>query len=144
MKISSIELEELLCQWAGIDMDNDDDYETKIDEYLDSEFSIDTTVFTQIVNKLFEKLTIGISPLTNMPSVGITSADNRNLWIFRTQLNQSDFIASVLTFITDGTPPKPEEAFQKDITAGGKLEYRIYTAGAKVKMIRSDKKPEQE
>lgn len=118
--MSEIELEELVAHWAGIDIDEDDNYEEKLEDYLWDSFGIDLTIFAEIMNKVLKGLEMHVSPLTNKPYLGIA---NRVGWIIKKEIGTSDFIAEVIHFIAEGEDP--DKGFVKPITVNGTRTYDL-------------------
>lgn len=97
--MTQIDLEELVAHWAGINIDNDDDYEQKLDDWLIENYELDFNAFTRLMGLIFKDLQYNISPLTNKPFIGIATDTQ---WLVKKELDQSNFIANVIQWMSRG------------------------------------------
>jgi hypothetical protein len=125
MNINKLAIEELAI--AMLKVKDDDD----IDEALDAAYGVDLRTYTDIVKPIIQKLTMGISPMTQRVFVGISTGDHWDIKVDRT----NEFIGTVVKWATECEGiPKTGEGFQKIITAGGKATARICITDAKTEV----------
>ena len=116
-RIDSFEIEELAADICGVE-DYDD-----ISDILYEKHEIDYEQFEKIVQLLFDRINVGVSPLTNEVYIGFTSKEHP-VWMAKKEYT-SEFIGYVIQWATEHTPLKPGEGFEKEITSEGEVEYTI-------------------
>lgn len=91
------------------------------EEALADKYNISLEDFHTIVQKIFNMMDFGLSPLTQTPYVGISEG---NRWIVNKDVNQQ-FIASLISWATEGNDLAAGEGYARTITCNGQPEYTI-------------------
>ncbi len=112
------EVEELVADVFKMD----EDFKTEdIENKLAEEYGISVDHFETIVQELFNRIDFAISPLTNTPVIGF---GNGRMWFCKKKIDQQ-FIAGIISWLTEGENLKPGAGFIKEIITGENPEYRI-------------------
>jgi hypothetical protein len=121
MRIEDYEAQEIADFLLNIENPEEDSEITE--EALFNNYGIGLETFTEIVNKLFETLDLGTSPLTNEAFVGFSKG---NQWLAKKSVN-SQFIGAIINWCTDGSGEIEEgkRGYVKTITSGGKPKFDI-------------------
>ena len=103
-------------------VDNPDDDITITTDACYEAWEIDIVAFHDILNKIFELINVGISPITHRPYVGISDG---NMWLAKKGAN-GQFIHAMIQWITEGDViPEKAQGFTKTITLDNKPIYDI-------------------
>ncbi|MDF1547156.1 MAG: hypothetical protein P1P88_05005 [Bacteroidales bacterium] len=121
--MKTIDIEELIAAWSGIDIDNDDDYFDKLEDWVYDNFEISFENLDKLINKIFNGLDCQISPLTAKPYIGIS---NENMWLIKKELPLGNFISNIILWLKDGKDLDKSEPIYKTITVNGEPKYNIY------------------
>ena len=114
--INWTDMEELAAKVCGLDPDEAEYRE--IDQALCDKYEISAEAFEEIVKKLFEMLSFGVSPITSTPFVGFSKDHG---WLLKKEVQTAEFISNLIQWITEGE--NPDKGFVKPITSKG---IRIY------------------
>ncbi len=119
--VESFESEELAAALCNCKEDEDTDV---IEQALYDKYEISLEKFHELVQDFFDKLTFGISPLTETALVGLSvEEEKRGRWLIKKEVNGA-FIAGVIQWLS-GNKLKPDEGFVRTITSKGNPEYEI-------------------
>jgi hypothetical protein len=84
--VRPFDVEELACKILGLDYDEIDADTQVIEEKLEEEFSIDLSVFGDIISRLLPLVDVGKSPLTGVIHRGFADVENK-CWLVKEDIN---------------------------------------------------------
>lgn len=113
------ELAGILC---GI---TDDDDAERIEAALYEKYEISFDKFHELLTAMFEKLSLGISPLTDTAFIGFSLQEgNAGRWIIKKEAN-AEFISGVLQWLGADEITEETKGMQREITSGDIVEFVI-------------------
>lgn len=132
-KIDSFEVEELAASICDIDSEETEE----IEEALQAKYDVDLDTFGKICDGLFNRIDLGISPLTNTPMLGFSNVE-KNRWFVKKEI-LSPFIGAVVQWVTEGEEVPVDGGFMREITNGGAVEFVCSITGPDYRKINWDK-----
>ena len=117
-KISQYDIEELASHMVGLKEMPDDTSE--IDAAINEKYGVDIDTYKDIVSDLFDKIGMGISPLTETPYIGFTDS---KIWLAKKDFTH-EFISSVLNWMGAEELTPEDKGMEREITnEAGDIEY---------------------
>lgn len=119
--VHNFELEELAADLCGLDSDNVENDE--IDTELIAKYNITLEDFQGLLQALWPRLAIGISPLTEKAMIGFLNTD-KTLWCAKSDITPM-FITGVLQWMGATEMEPDSKGVSRVITANDKPEYEL-------------------
>lgn len=118
--LSYLEIQEVIE--AIFNLEEDEKEMDELDEMLNDKWYIDSTIFGEILQSIYDLIGFSVSELTQTAYVGLAKNDK---WLIRKNADQ-EFIHSVIKWCTEGEEITPDiKGFAKTITNKGIPEYEI-------------------
>ena len=76
-KLSFLDAQEIAKCFCGIESDEDTDIENAVYE----KFEIDMDTFHNLASLFYDRMKIGISPITETPFIGFINKDGASCWV---------------------------------------------------------------
>jgi len=125
-KLQFEDMTELAANLCGLDAEAS---ETEIESALFVKFNTNPEEFENLINKLFQLMDYGVSPLTSTPYVGFGTGKE---WLLKKEIDVGNFISNLIQWITDGD--EPTKGFVKPITEKGIVTYNLYLVKSEYKV----------
>lgn len=123
--IDSLDAEMVAAAICGIESEETEE----IDEALFDKFNIDLQQFQGILEALFDRIDLGISPLTESAMIGFSEKKgNRGTWLAKKEIT-GEFISTVLQWLGADEIKPGERGMKREVTNDGKIEYIITVTG---------------
>ncbi len=123
-RLDYLDAQELAASILNITESDDTDNTDAVEDALAKKFEISAETFQEIAEELFNRIDVGISPLTNEAYIGFVNKE-RNMFFVKEDIS-SQFIGLVVQWSTEGEKLEPGKGFQKEITdMDGNVEFII-------------------
>lgn len=120
--VDSQESEDLAAALCNIDSDETE----KIEGAFFSKYGIELGHAHDLIQDIFQMLSIGISPLTFKPYIGFSKQEKSiGFWLIKRDC-EGEFISAVLDWLTEGGEfPEGVNGYTRDITSENVPEFEI-------------------
>ncbi len=120
VQIDKVETGEVAAYLCGL---SDEAEYDEIDNALAEKYGVDVETFGKILADIYERMDIGISPLTNTPMLGLSNKE-RNQWLAKKEIT-GQYIGTVIQWMSDGEDILAGGGFERDIVSDGVVEFTV-------------------